>query len=193
MDGPDRGSTLRKLLDLQGLRRSEERAWSGPPAGEDGGAERTGVLREGGDAHVAGQGRCQGADHAGLQRYSASKADGRGDSSARQRRDALGDGVLHAGGNVGWRDAFSQQPDDLGLGKDYAHAADEGGFAAVTAEVAERGEIDAEPGGDDFKEAAAAGGTAVVHGKIPHASSVFEGDELAVLAADLDDGAGLGA
>src|ERR1035437_8450881 len=60
---------------------------------------------------------------------------------------------------------------------------------AIAAEGSKRGEIDAQAGGDDFKESATASGAAVVHGEIPHAAAVFEGDELAVLAADLDDGA----
>src|ERR1035441_2114029 len=85
--------------------------------------------------------------------------------------------------------AFGQQPDDLGFGKDHAHAADERRLAAVTAQVSQGCQIDPQPGGDDFEEAATAGGTAVVHGKVPHATAVFEGDEFAVLATDLDDAA----
>ena len=117
------------------------------------------------------------------------KQTGGDERAARQRRDAQGDGVLHAGGDIRRRDAFGEQADDLGLGKDHAHAADQRRLAAVTAEFPQRGQINAQPCGDDLQEAATAGGTAVVHGEVPHAAAVFEGDELAVLPADFDDGA----
>src|ERR1035437_7771540 len=89
-------------LLLAGL---EQWPGAGLAAGEDGGAKGAGVLGEGRDAHGTGPGRFQGADHAGLQRYPPGEADGRRDGSAGQSRDALGNGVLHAGGNLGWGEA----------------------------------------------------------------------------------------
>src|ERR1035441_8013590 len=180
---------LRKVLGLLRLCGSEQGVRAGVTTGQDGGAECAGVLRQGGNKDGARQGCFEGANHAGLQRDPAGKADWRRNRPPGQRGDAEGDGVLYPGGNVGGRNAFGQQPNDLGFGKDYAHAADEGGLTAITAQVSQGCQIDPQPDGDDFEEAATAGGTAVVHGKVPHATAVFEGDEFAVLATDLDDAA----
>src|ERR1035437_3537324 len=53
-------------LLLAGL---EQWPGAGLATGEDGGAQCAGVLGEGRDTYGARQGRFQGADHAGLQRY----------------------------------------------------------------------------------------------------------------------------
>ena len=103
------------------------------------------------------------------------KQTGGATARARQRRDARGDGVLHAGRNVGRRDAFGQQPDDLRFGKHHAHAADErrpggcrgSGRPASTRSTPSRVR-------HHFQKPAGAGRAAVVHGKVPHAAAVFE-------------------
>src|SRR5208282_1981511 len=98
-----------------------------------------------------------------------------------QRRDAQGNGVLDAGGDVRRGDAFGEQPDDFGFSENHAHTADQCRLATVTTEFPQGGQINAQPGGNDLQEAATAGGAAVVHGEVPHAAAVLEGDEFAIL------------
>ncbi len=57
---------------------------------------------------------------------------------------------------------------------------------------AEIAEGHAQPVGHDFEEPPRAGGTAVVHGEIAHPAVAVQAHELAVLAADIDDGPGVG-
>src|ERR1035437_4973224 len=50
---------------------SEQGAGAGLAAGEDGGGQCAGILREGRDTYGAGRGLFEGSDHAGLQRAPA--------------------------------------------------------------------------------------------------------------------------
>ena len=53
-------------------------------------------------------------------------------------------------------------------------------------------QLDSQARGHDLQEAPGAGGTAVVHGEVAHRAVGVQSQQLAVLPADLDDGARLG-
>jgi len=93
---------------------------------------------------------------------------------------------------VGEGGAFRNAGGDLLLRPYGADIADLSGGSGLKGNVAHLFQFQPETVGDDLHEAAASGSTLVVHDEIGRSSCAVDANGLAVLAADVDDGPGLG-
>lgn len=100
-----------------------------------------------------------------------------------------GDGAIEAVDDVGGGAVFSDEADDFAFGENGAHAGDGDVFFPFQAESAHVVEGKLKGARHELKKTTGAGGAFVVHDEVDDVAVFVQTDDLAVLAADIDDGA----
>ena len=103
-----------------------------------------------------------------------------------------GHGAADARCNVGFLLVVGDERDDLGLREHRAHAGDFQAFLALERRWPQLVEADLERARDHFEKTSRARRALVVHREIGHLARGVRMDGLAVLAADVEDGANVG-
>ncbi len=130
--------------------------------------------------------------HSGDQRHAPREQDRLLEFRAGHGGDAQGDGVLHARDDVLARDSGGQEADDFGLREHHASRGDRRGRGGPCRQFAKLIERGIQALGEDLEEAAGSRGTTVIHDEIPDGSVGIQAQEFGILAADFDNGAGIG-
>ena len=107
--------------------------------------------------------------------------------------DAGRDGLVDTGDDLGPGPACGQMGDDLRLSEDSTGARDCGATRGREGQLAKVGQIHLQCMGHHLQEAPSSSGALVIHHEVEHFAAYADGDALAILPADVNHGAHVGA